>query len=119
MAIVRTLLLTFVVLLSWSNKTLAAACSGSSPTWTAASPSSSDVAACVSSARDGDTINVPAGSGNVNWSSSPNLPNTKGLSIIGPGSGNLTITNSSSWELYCSLGKPHRVSGFRFTGSPL
>jgi hypothetical protein len=39
------------------------ACSGGSPTWTAASPSSTDVAACLSQTLHcGDTIIVPAGS---------------------------------------------------------
>lgn len=44
-----------------------AACSGSSPSLTAASASEADVSACVSIAVDGDTINIPAGS--ATWTS--------------------------------------------------
>lgn len=43
------------------------ACEGSSPNWTAASPSLSDVQACVTLASDGDVINIPAGA--ATWSS--------------------------------------------------
>ncbi|MFO1305244.1 MAG: hypothetical protein U1F54_16055 [Burkholderiales bacterium] len=109
--------LVLAALLIWTNA-VEAACTGSSPTWTAASPSSADVAACVTVAKSGDTIRVPAGSGSVNWSTPPNLPNTKGLTILGPGAGSLTINNSKAWIAYCSASKPHRISGFRFTGTP-
>ncbi len=109
--------LVLAALLIWTSSS-EAACSGSSPTWTAASPASSDIAACVSVASNGDTIRVPAGSGSVTWTSTPDLPNTKSLTILGPGAGSLTINNSGTWVLYCSPTRPHRVSGFRFTGAP-
>jgi len=49
-----------------------AACSGSSPTWTAASLSSADVQACFSAALHcGDTIDLPSGS--ATWSTQVSL----------------------------------------------
>src|SRR5688572_9383241 len=67
----------------------AAACSGSSPTRTAASASRTDVNDCVTAAASGDTILVPAGS--ASWSSQILLPGTKDLTIVG-GGGATTMT---------------------------
>jgi len=102
-------------MLLWTSPS-EAACSGSSPVWTAASPAQTEVAACVAAAGDGDTILVPAGSGSATWNGTVSLPNTKGLSIIGPGAANLTLT-SARFNMNCSPNRPHRISGFRFTGS--
>jgi len=43
-----------------------AACSGASPTWTAASTSYAEVSACVTAASSGDTINIPGGTSTWN-----------------------------------------------------
>ncbi len=93
-----------------------AACQGSSPERTAANNSQAEVVACINAAVDGDTINVPAGSGSVTWSGFT-LPNTKGLTLKGPGKTNLTVTLTGSMTLNCSANRPHRLSGFRFVGS--
>lgn len=71
-----------------------AACSGSSPTWTAASASSTDVNACITAATAGDTINVPSGS--ATWGSGAvTTAANKPLKIIGAGAGNTIITVNS------------------------
>src|SRR5262245_39729226 len=57
-----------------------AACSGSSPTWAAASAERTEVQDCVNKASSGDRINVPAGT--ATWSSAITLP-AKDLEIIG------------------------------------
>ena len=57
-----------------------AVCGGSSPTWTAASASQSDVSDCVTAALDGDVINIPAG--DETWSSQLTI---SGISLIGAG----------------------------------
>lgn len=46
-------------LLVLTGTAYAASCSGSSPTWTAATCGSTDVAACVTAASNGDTITSP------------------------------------------------------------
>jgi len=102
------------MLFLWASPTHAA-CGGSSPIWTAASHSQSDINDCIAAASDGDTINVPAGDGSESWGSLT-LPNTKGLSLIGPGASNLTINNSDV-VMFCSTNRPHRLSGFTFNGS--
>src|SRR5208283_4629383 len=75
---------------------LRAQCTGSSPTWTS-TPDESSVSTCVSNASAGDTINVTAGSGSVTWTSQ--LVIAKPLSIIGPGSANLTILDNAGSSL--------------------
>lgn len=78
-----------VVILCMVPSIADAACSGSSPSWTAVSPGRTDVSDCVTAASNGDTINVPAGS--ATWSSV--LVVAKNLSIIGAGIGNTILTN--------------------------
>jgi hypothetical protein len=56
------------------------ACSGSSPSWVAASPSAADVQACIDAAQTGDTVNIP--SGTATWSSVVTISN-KGLTLSG------------------------------------
>ena len=91
-----------------------AACIGSSPNWTAASPSRTDVGDCVNSANDGDTVNVPQGA--AVWTSA--LTIRKNISLIGAGIGNTTITSGVADTLLtyspASNGKLFRISGFTF-----
>jgi len=90
-----------------------AACSGSSPTWTAASISQTDVSACITAASAGDTINVPNGT-TATWST---LTDNKGVTLACPG-GSCTITTSSAaYKFSCPSGtKFGRITGFSFTG---
>lgn len=83
----RLILITLCVLL-YSIRVWAA-CSGSSPTYTAASSSYADVQACNALVVNGDTINIPTGSST--WSST--LAITKAISLIGNGVANTIITN--------------------------
>jgi len=89
------------------------ACIGGSPNWTAASSNFVDVNACVTAAKDGDTINVPAGSSN--WGASA-INTTKGVNIIGAGIGNTTLQNAGI-SMSSPDGTAWRVSGFTFTGT--
>jgi hypothetical protein len=59
-----------------------AACSGASPSWTAASASQSDIQACITAASSGDTINLPATNGITIWTSQLN-PSGKTLYFSG------------------------------------
>jgi hypothetical protein len=127
-------LLCVVAALCASVDTAAAACSGSSPTRTAASASRTDVNDCVTAAASGDTILVPAGS--ASWSSRIALPATKDLIIKGgggattmncvgtPGTSGYTCTATNSTSLTCNggcfglnLAASHRISGFTMTGN--
>ena len=85
-----------------------AVCGGSSPTWTAASASQTDVEDCITAASEGDTINVP--SGTPTWST---ITITKGLSIIGAGIGNTVVTCSTCFDTGQGIDNI-RVSGFEF-----
>lgn len=95
-----------------------AACTGASPTWTAASAATTDVSDCVTAASAGDTINVPAGS--ATWSSAVTV--SKALSIIGAGSGAggtmLTASGTLDNGFFYISGVTStallRISGFRF-----
>lgn len=106
-----------------------AACSGSSPTWTAANATRTEVAACVTSASSGDTINVP--SGTSTWASDIELPNTKDLTIIGAtivscsgtaGTTGYSCSATDNTVLTCSgtcfvfdTTRTQRISGFTMT----
>ena len=89
----------------WSTDA-SAACTGSSPNWNS-SPDRSSVAACVSSARTGDTINVSAGS--ASWSSNINITD-KAISVVGAGAG-VTVIGTKAFTLTNSAS---RISGFTF-----
>ena len=99
---------------------LLAFCIGLSTSWgatrTAATPSFSDVAAAVSQAADGDTVQVPGGS--ATWSSTLDL-GSKGINLIGAGSSSTVITNNAGCLIKSSgtASKLIRVSGFRFNNS--
>jgi hypothetical protein len=67
-----------------------ARCGGSRPTWTAADPSSPEIADCIRAASTGDTINVPAGS--ATWSTTVTVPQAKRLSFVGAGAGRTIVT---------------------------
>jgi hypothetical protein len=60
----------------------------------AASCSASDVQSAIDAASDGDTVSIP--SGTCTWSSAVDIPNTKGLTVIGAGEGSTNITISGT-----------------------
>lgn len=105
----------FILLLlamnSWLISNAMAACTGASPTW-ASSPDFASVSACVTKASNGDTINVTTGS--ATWSSTLNLPSSKGINLVGAGGTGTVITLTGGIDAICSTGKPHRISGFKF-----
>ena len=75
--------------------TVNAACTGSSPNLTAASANETDVAACVSVATNGDTINIPAcAAGSCSWTSQLDI--TIDVKIVGAGIDVTYITNGMS-----------------------
>ncbi len=91
---------------SWS------ACKGLSPTWSS-TPDRTSVASCVSRAKNGDTINVSAGT--ATWASG--ISYTKGISIIGAGIGNTVITvgGTDAFSITPSTNSYlTRISGFTF-----
>jgi hypothetical protein len=79
----------------------------------AATCSYADVSAAISSASAGDTVTVPAGSP-CTWTSTLNI--TKGITLIGSGSGTTKIINSSNNTIDITLASdlPIRISGFYF-----
>lgn len=81
-----------LLVLAWSSAW--AVCSGTHPTFTAASPAYADVNACLSLAADGDAIDIPAGS--ATWSHGDDLLPTVHVSLIGAGQGSTTITFGDS-----------------------
>lgn len=81
---------------------------------TAKSCSYTDVSTAVTAASLGDTVTVPAGS--CTWSSTLNI--NKGITLIGAGIGNTTITNGTSGGYIISY-SPSDIasnSGFRISG---
>jgi len=86
------------------------ACGGSSPTWTAASASQTDVAECITGATDGDTVNVPSGTGT--GTGRTNI--TKTIILTGAG----IASTSINYGFYITTGGDDTViSGIRFTGA--
>lgn len=84
-----------------------AACSGSSPTWTAASASQTDVSDCITAATAGDTINIPAGT--VSWTS---LSINKAVTLAGAGIG---LTNIALMGAEDSIIVTNQTQKIRFT----
>jgi hypothetical protein len=80
-----------VILLCFVPYSAYAACIGSSPNLTAASPARADVADCVMKATEGDTISIPAGS--ATWTSG--LAMSKFIRLVGAGAGKTVLT--SNW----------------------
>lgn len=71
---------------------LFAACTGSSPTWSAASANRDDVAACIAASTYGDTINIPScAAGDCVWTSGITI--TKDIKIKGAGMDSTYITS--------------------------
>lgn len=86
-------------------------------TFNATSPSQTHVEAAIASASNGDTVVVPAGTGN--WS---HLLITKGITLQGAGIGSTVITRTGSpmWEYIpanYSLNQSFRMTGFSFNGA--
>ncbi|MEN6321070.1 MAG: hypothetical protein ABFD82_20245, partial [Syntrophaceae bacterium] len=69
---------------------LYAACSGSSPNWTAADCSNTEIQACINGATSGDTVYVPAGT--CTWTGAVTIPETKTIKLIGAGSSSTIIS---------------------------
>lgn len=92
----------FGVLFSFFISTNAhGACSGASPTWTAANASRTEVLACITAASSGDTIYVPAGS--ATWTSGIDLPSNKDLKLVG--ATKITCTGTEGTASYsCTAG---------------
>lgn len=97
----------------WLSTDALAACTGGSPNWTS-SPDRTSVAACISNASNGDTINVTSGS--ATWSG--RIAVTKSVSIIGAGAGS-TVISSGGFTIGVDgcPGAAPRISGFTFNSS--
>ncbi|MCK5606536.1 hypothetical protein KAR91_31830 [Candidatus Pacearchaeota archaeon] len=115
-------ILAFFVLFGCGSESFVSTAQAGCTDLTADTPSYADVAACVAASTYGDTITVPAGDGTETWASQ--LAIVKGVTLVGPGSGNLNITNTSGDFIIkytpdaTSLTNNDRfeVSGFTFTG---
>lgn len=108
---VLLLLLSLLVLPSLAE----AACSGSSPTWTAASVNRLDVLDCFTAASNGDTVNIPAGTA-TDWTTAVTL--SKAITVAGAGGGATIIQdNVSSGALFSPTlvaNQTTRVTGMKF-----
>jgi len=103
----------FIAMCALAASSAYGACTGSSPTWTASNDQAS-VASCVSSASEGDTINIS--SGTTTWTSYVTI--TKALSIIGAGNTSTVIAGTSAaFFINTSSAKNVRISAIGFTGS--
>jgi len=100
----------FVILLVLFPSMAWGACTGSSPTWTTDGNELADVQECLAEATfaAGDTINVIAGDGEATWSSQLSL--TKGVKLVGPGAGSLTIKSGYTASGIRSSSKYHLVT---------
>lgn len=93
-----------------------AACSGSSPSWTAADASNTEIQACIDGAgvQAGDTINVPAGT--VTWTGAVTL--SKNVHLKGAGIDSTVVSgNNVAITAVASGGNYPKVSGFTFVCS--
>lgn len=81
----------------------------------------------IVAASDGDTVSLSC-SGTVTWTATINVPNTKGIKLIGPGNNSpktsasfpLIITSNQSPAIALVVGPQrslYRISGFQFQGS--
>jgi len=93
-----------------------AACIGSSPNLTVASPyDDSDVQDCVDAASDGDAITVPAC--DVTWGTAVTWSN-KNISIIGAGIGSSVLAVAGhAFDVTATTKGSFRISGFTFNGT--
>lgn len=100
-----------IVVLACLPSVVEAACTGSSPTWTASIDRAS-VASCVASAVDGDIITVEAGT--AIWTTTIDISG-KGLTITGAGTGSSTGSRvQNSWFRLLNADNTV-ISGFRVT----
>ena len=104
--VATTVLLTLVIVYNQAG----AACSGSSPVWTAANCSNAEVTACISAASSGDTIHVPAGT--CTWNSTVTIPENKTIHL--KDSGRTTTIINRSGQAVLSSSPNTTISGFRF-----
>lgn len=110
----KILLSIFIILLL--SSAVNAACVADGANW-ASTPDLASVASCVTQADAGDTITVSAGDGTETWAST--LTIAKGINLIGPGAGSLTVTSSSEPAISYSpsvgaADNAFRLSGFTF-----
>jgi hypothetical protein len=79
----------------------------------AASCSLANVQSAINSAANGDTVMVPAGS--CTWASNISIPNTKGITLQGAGSGQTIITTNATLVVdTLPANAPVRITGFNF-----
>jgi len=76
----------------------------------AASPASSDVAAAIVSATDGDTVQIPAGT--ATWVSA--LSVTKAITIAGAGTNSTILNGGTFFSLKPGKDKLTRITGIQF-----
>src|SRR5882757_4068685 len=77
------------------------ACTGASPTWTSTVDQAS-VATCVSNAVTGDTINISAGT--ATWTTGVTISSSKGIHIVGAGSGRIIAYDNGTAVLTVATG---------------
>jgi len=91
-----------------------AACTGSSPTWTAADCSSEEVSACITAASSGDTINIPADE--CTWTSGITVPDAKKIIIQGAGMDSTLINHGGTVTPLKAGTLGGDITGLRITG---
>lgn len=115
--IIMPVRLLIIILLSVPHIAFAV-CAGSSPKWTSADCSNTEIATCITGATNGDTINVPAGA--CTWTAEVDIPVNKTIKLMGAGSTieGTRITRNGG-QMILSESANSRISGFRFilTGS--
>lgn len=93
------------------SNTVWAACTGSSPTWTASADRAS-INSCLSSASVGDTINISAGTVGTGTA----ISITKGIHIVGAGQGSTTI-NGRGFAIRLTSDARMEISDITFSGT--
>ena len=102
--------------LMWGN--VQAACTGSSPTWTAADCSEEEVSACITAASSGDTVTIPAGDcSGTPWTTGVTIPSGKNITIQGAGYTN-TIIAHSGCDAFNLNGTASRLTGIQIKHIP-
>ena len=95
-----------------------AACTGSSPTWTAADCSEEEVSACITAASSGDTVTIPAGDcSGTPWTTGVTIPSGKNITIQGAGYTN-TIIAHSGCDAFNLNGTASRLTGVQIKHIP-
>ena len=102
--------------LVWGN--VQAACTGSSPTWTAADCSEEEVSACITAASSGDTVTIPSGDcSGTPWTTGVTIPSEKNITIQGAGYTN-TIIAHSGCDAFNLNGTASRLTGIQIKHIP-